>query len=69
MCASVTEEAYSRQLDISHAPEEEFAKYSDMESHLIVIISTCCRVVSVLHTGGGFIFFHPRLFGHPRDIN
>lgn len=42
----MTEEAYSYQLDISHAPEEEVAKYSEMESHLIVIISTCCGVVS-----------------------
>lgn len=44
--ALVIEEVHSHQLDISHAPEEEFAKYVEMESYLIVIISTCCRVIS-----------------------
>ena len=53
----VIEEADSHRLDISHAWEEEFAKYSEPESHLIVIISTCCHVISESAYRWWFYFF------------
>jgi hypothetical protein len=40
---------------LSHVPEEDFGKYS--ESDLIVIISTCCHVVSDYAYRWWFLFF------------
>lgn len=58
-------EASSPHLDISQAPEEEFAKYSEMESHLIVIISTSCHVISESAHRWWFYFFPSKTLQAP----